>query len=152
MKQSLVNGLYVSGIDAPGLLRPRHRPAARPDRLADPPDRPVSPTTPIPTATSIIDEIKTHHSSFYIDPSVAPAPMLMSSGFTDDLFPADETIRFYNRTKVQHPSTPLSLFFGDFGHQRAPNKTDVSRRAGRRENAWLDFYVKGTGARRRTRA
>ena len=29
--------------------------------------------------------------------------MLMSSGFTDDLFPADETIRFYNRTRTQYP-------------------------------------------------
>ena len=71
---------------------------------------------------AIINEIKANHSSFYIDSSTAPAPMMMSSGFTDDLFPADETIRFYNRTKVQHPNTPLALFFGDFGHQRSPTR------------------------------
>ena len=50
-------------------------------------------------AQAIIDEITQHHSSYYIDHSIAPAPMLMSSGFTDDLFPADETIRYYNRTR-----------------------------------------------------
>ena len=52
--------------------------------------------------------------------------MLMSSGFTDDLFPADETIRFYNRTRTQYPKDAnLALFFGDFGHPRAENKDDV---------------------------
>ena len=58
--------------------------------------------------------------------------MLMSSGFTDDLFPADETIRFYNRTRTQYPDDAhLALFFGDFGHPRAQNKADVSARADR---------------------
>ena len=41
---------------------------------------------------------------------------------------------------------PLSLFFGDFGHQRLGNKADVSDALVARENAWLDFYVKGTGS------
>lgn len=50
---------------------------------------------------------------------------MISSGFTDDLFPANEATRYYNRTRAQYPNTPLSLFFGDFGHQRAANKTDV---------------------------
>ena len=72
--------------------------------------------------------------------------MLMSSGFTDDLFPADETIRFFHRTKVQHPGTPISLFFGDFGHQRSGNKSDVRAALEARENAWLDFYLLGAGS------
>ena len=60
--------------------------------------------------------------------------MLMSSGFTDDLFPADETIRFYNRTRTQYPDAHLALFFGDFGHPRAQNKGDVTGAlSGRRE-------------------
>ena len=67
-----------------------------------------------------------HHSSYYIDHSEPPAPMLMSSGFTDDLFPADETIRYYNRTKTEYPDADLALFFGDFGHPRAQNKSDVT--------------------------
>ena len=30
--------------------------------------------------------------------------MLISNGWTDDLFPADEAIRFYNRTRTEHPA------------------------------------------------
>ena len=43
-----------------------------------------------------------HHSSYYIDHSIVPAPLLISNGFTDDLFPPDEAIRFYNRTRSQY--------------------------------------------------
>ena len=146
MKESLVNGLYVSGELAPGFYAP----------LGTVPSADLTgwrarlsagePYDGDPTATSIIEEIKNFHSSYYIDSSVAPAPMLMSSGFTDDLFPADETIRYYNRTKVQHPGTPLSLFFGDFGHQRSANKSDVSAALVARENQWLDYYVKNAGS------
>ena len=143
MKQSLVNGLYLSGQLAPGYYGtdPAADLAGWRNRLTA-----GEPYDSDPYVASILTEIKNNHSSFYIDSSTAPAPMLMSSGFTDDLFPADETIRYYNRTKVQHPSTPLALFFGDFGHQRSPNKSDVSAALVARENAWLDFYVKGTGS------
>ena len=144
MKQSLINGLYLSGLLAPGFYSvtdPDANLQAWLARLTAGENYDGD-----PTVTDIIDEISDHHSSYYIDSSRAPAPMLMSSGFTDDLFPADETIRFYNRTRVQHPSAPVSLFFGDFGHQRSANKTDVSAALLARENAWLDFYVKGAGS------
>ena len=81
---------------------------------------------------AILDEITTHHSSYYIDHSIAPAPMLISNGFTDDLFPADEAIRYYNRTKTQYPDADLALFFGDFGH---PARPEQDRRHGRPERA-----------------
>ncbi len=55
--------------------------------------------------------------------------MLMSSGFTDDLFPADETIRFYNRTRTEYPDDAhLALFFGDFGHLRGAEQVRRRRR------------------------
>ena len=44
------------------------------------------------------------------------------NGFTDDLFPVDEALRFANRTRAQYPSTPLSMLFLDFGHMRGQNK------------------------------
>lgn len=75
-----------------------------------------------PLVADIIDEITTHHSSYYIDDSTAPAPLLISNGWTDDLFPADEAIRFYNRTRANHPGSDISLFFLDYGHQRGQNK------------------------------
>jgi predicted acyl esterase len=144
MKQSYVNSLYLGGLNAPGFYAaPGVDPGAdltgwRDLLLAG---EPYGDDT-----QSVIDEISQHHSSYYIDDSVAPAPMLISNGFTDDLFPADEAVRFYNKTRVTHPATPISLFFGDFGHPRAANKTDVSNALRDREDAWLDFYVKGEGA------
>jgi hypothetical protein len=89
--------------------------------------------------------------------------MLISSGFTDDLFPADEALRYYHRTRDTHPGTPLALYFGNFGHQRAcggavqisPGVPGCGAGANKfaadtaildaRNNAWLDHYVKGEG-------
>ncbi len=147
MKQSLVNGLYLSGLTSgEGFYCPQ--PCPNPDADLTGWKARLDAGEPYdgdPTATSILTEIKAHHSSYYIGHGQAPAPMLISSGFTDDLFPADEAIRFYNRTVAEHPGSPISLFFGDFGHQRASNKTGVTSALTAREDAWLDFYVKGAG-------
>ncbi len=93
----------------------------------------------------MIDELTKHHSAYYIDHSRPPAPLLISSGFTDDLVPVDEAIRFYNRTRAEHQSTPISLFLGDFGHARAQSKSpDMMFRAKQRHH-WFDYYLKGIG-------
>jgi hypothetical protein len=60
------------------------------------------------------------HSSYYIDDSVKPAPLLIAQGYSDDLFPLPEALRYYNRTKATHPSADMSLLFADVGHPRAP--------------------------------
>ena len=49
------------------------------------------------------DELTTHHSAYYIGHSQPPAPTIITSGWNDDLFPADEAIRFYNRTRTETP-------------------------------------------------
>jgi cephalosporin-C deacetylase-like acetyl esterase len=104
-----------------------------------------------PLSTDIVDEIMTHHSSYYIDDSTAPAPMLISNGWTDDLFPPDEAIRFYNRTRTNHAGTPISLLFTDHGHQRGQNKTVDQTFLSNERHAWFDYYVKAP-VRRRIRA
>ena len=142
-KQSFVTGLYLSGLAAPGYYAP---PGSDPTadliswqsrlEMGEPYGADVQ---------AIVDELTQHHSSYYIDHSIPPAPLLMSSGFTDDLFPADETIRFYNRTKTQYPDADVALFFGDFGHQRAQNKADVTKALEARNDAWFAHYIKGQG-------
>ena len=98
-------------------------------------------------AQAILDEIKTNHSSYYIDHSVEPAPLLIYSGFTDDLFPADEAIRFYNRTRAEHPDAKIGLLFGpNSGHMRGMNKADAATYQQNLENQWVDFYLKSEGA------
>ncbi len=100
-----------------------------------------------PLAADITDEVTTHHSSYYIDHSQAPAPLLISNGWTDDLFPPDEAIRFYNRTRTQFgPSANVNLFFLDYGHQRGQNKPADLDLLHAREDAWFDYYLKGVGS------
>jgi predicted acyl esterase len=98
-----------------------------------------------PTMKAVLAEIEAHHSAYYINHSEPPAPLMISNGFTDDLFPADEAIRYYNRLRSQYPTAPISLFFGDFGHMRAVNKAGDSSARDAAQNAWLDYYVKGAG-------
>jgi hypothetical protein len=98
-----------------------------------------------PLANSIVDEIATHHSAYYIDHSRPPAPLLMQSGWNDDLFPVDESVRFYNRTRAQYPGDPISLFLMDDGHARSQNKPADEALFLQRENAWFDHYLKGSG-------
>jgi predicted acyl esterase len=99
-----------------------------------------------PMTAFVLNQIETYHSAYYIDHSEPPAPLLISNGFTDDLFPADEAIRFYNRIRSQYPSAPISMLFGDFGHMRAANKAGDSTARNNAQDAWLDHYVKGTGS------
>ena len=98
-----------------------------------------------PPAADITDEVTTHHSSYYIDHSEPPAPLLISNGWTDDLFPPDEAIRFYNRTRTQYPGAQVNLFFMDYGHQRGQNKAADTAVLRARQEAWLDYYLKGVG-------
>lgn len=98
-----------------------------------------------PLVADILDETKTHHSSYYIDSTVPPAPMLISNGWTDDLFPADEALRFYNRTRAQYPNNPISLMFLDYGHPRGQNKAADLAKLALREHDWMARYVLGRG-------
>jgi predicted acyl esterase len=96
-----------------------------------------------PLAAEIVHQITTYHSSYYIDHSEAPAPLLIQNGWNDDLFPVDEAVRFYNRTRAQYPGNPISLFLMDDGHARSQNKPADEALFLQRENAWFDHYLKG---------
>jgi predicted acyl esterase len=149
LKQSWENALYDSGLA--GFYAPA---GSDPDayltgwhnalNAGEPYDDPNG--DPLPFGADLRDELTAHHSSYYLDHSQAPAPLLISNGLTDDLFPADEAIRFYNRMRTQHPNAAVSLFLGSFGHQRAQNKSSDMAQQSAAQRAWMDFYVKGTGS------
>jgi predicted acyl esterase len=145
MKQSFVSGLYATGQATSNYSPPGTDPGA--DLVTwfglinagEPYDQ-------NPAAQSIISEITAHHSSYYIDDSEAPAPLLISNGWTDDLFPPDEAIRFYNRTRTNYPGAKIGLFFMDYGHQRGQNKDADIAVLRARQDAWFDYYLKGAGS------
>jgi hypothetical protein len=94
-----------------------------------------------------------YHSPYYLlagaygFSQVAPAPLLLANGFTDDVFPADEVLRFYNLERKLYPSAPVSLLLADVGHQRADNKFADGKYRVKRIKAFFDHFVKGTGPR-----
>lgn len=147
MKQSYVNGLYTSGLLAPAYYAPKGQ-----DPSADLTGWKAfmdagEPYDSKSGAKQMLDEITAHHSSYYIDHSQPPAPLFISSGFTDDLFPANEATRYYNRTRAQYPNTPIGLFFGSFGHMRGQNGSDVGAAKDALDDQWVDYYLAGTGAK-----
>ncbi len=146
LKESLVQGLYLSGLGAPGFYSP---PGVDPSadlitwmaqlNAGEPYDS-------NPAAAAIRDEITAHHSAYYIDDSVTPAPIFWANGFTDDLFPADEALRYYNRTLTEDDDAIVSLAFGEVaGHPRSTSKPNVNGELRQRELDWFDHFVKGTG-------
>ena len=144
MKQSFVSGLYAAGL----ALSNYAPPGTDPDADLTTWFALINAGEPYdgnPLAADITEEVTSHHSSYYIDHSQPPAPLLISNGWTDDLFPPDEAIRFYNRTRTQHPSARINLLFLDYGHQRGQNKADDVELLRVREDAWFDYFLKGIG-------
>jgi len=159
-KASLANGVYAAAQFAVGPGQPVGEPMVpgRPIGYIAPPrsDPEADVTTWIsrasagppytePLARSIVKTLTDNHSAYHIDSSRPPAPLLVGSGLTDDLFPADEVTRFANRTQRDHPEAPLSLLLGDFGHMRASNKPPDRQRLLEAVHEWLDYHVRGDG-------
>ena len=140
MKESYVQGLSTQGFKAPAGSDPRADINGWKARLDA-----GEPYDDDPAVKAMIDEINTYHSAYGVDHSESPAPLLISSGFTDDLFPVNEATRFYNRTRAEFPDSPLALFFGSFGHARGQNQDNVRAALEDLEDEWVAHYLKGTG-------
>jgi hypothetical protein len=98
-----------------------------------------------PQAQAIIERLVRFHSPYYVPPNRRPPPLLLAAGFTDDLFPVDEVLRFANRSAQRFPEAPLALLLGDFGHQRAANKPRERDLLLRSIHAWFDHHLRGRG-------
>jgi X-Pro dipeptidyl-peptidase (S15 family)/X-Pro dipeptidyl-peptidase C-terminal non-catalytic domain len=99
---------------------------------------------------AIVDTLARFHSAYYVPADHRPPPLFLASGLTDDLFPADETLRFANRTAKRYPGLPMSILLGDFGHQRASNEPAERRLLLRSIHGWFDHYLRDRGRPPRT--
>lgn len=141
MKESYVTGLYASGKengyycgDQPGV--PCDDPSADLNswyaliQAGEPYEESI--------VRPALDEIADNHSAYYLDTGQNPAPSLISNGFTDDLFPVDEALRYANR----YPNATIAQLHFDYGHPRGQNKpADIEHLKGRIIE-WFDRYVK----------
>ena len=108
-----------------------------------------------PTNTPAYDDLinifmRYHGAQYVLDGEAvpnteAPAPMLLSSGMTDDLFPPAETLRYATLVKSLYPKVPLKLMYFDYGHMRGQNKPADTALLRKRINAWIDHYVLAKG-------
>ncbi len=138
---SFVNGLYllgnVTGFYEP--VQPPGSPYAEWDQTTQigylNAGEPVS-----AQARASLDLIAAHHGGYGI-PGV-PAPLLMQSGWNDDLFPVSQSLRVYNDVYSRYPGRGnVSLQFGDVGHMRGSNKPTVNQYFNQQGAAFLSRYL-----------
>jgi fermentation-respiration switch protein FrsA (DUF1100 family) len=138
-KQSFNNGLYFLGITR-GQIAPEGRdPGADVTGWKAIGDR----GEPIRAEMlAIARELTSFHSAAGLEGPTAP--LLLQSGWTDDLFPVEESLRVY-RTYRRSEDARVSLQLGDLGHGRGANKPDVERYFNDRGAAFFAAYLKGRG-------
>jgi len=146
MKPSIMNGLYLQGLFSGRVAPTGELPDADMTGWLSVIDQ-GEPYQSNLAASDMVTEMTKYHSSYYIDHSEKPAPILMANGFTDDIFPVDESLRFYNRTRAQYPNADIGMTFGDFGHQRAQNKPADLAPVFDLQDQWIDYYLAGTGSK-----
>ncbi len=139
-KESIVQGLVSQGFKAPAGADPSGDPDGWAARLAQ-----GEPYDGDPQMEAMLEEANRYHAAYWVDHSVAPAPLLIVSGFTDDIFPASEATRFYNRTRAEYPDAPLALFFASLGHPRGQVQANVFTALTALQDQWLAYYLKDVG-------
>jgi hypothetical protein len=154
VKLSYLNGLYVSGVR---LSETRPYPNYPPYLAAW--HTQVNATDPdyrIPTWQSIADGIQGYRSVYWQFPfwdrvaanvtsGTSQLPIFQIQGFTDDLFPIQESLRMLRALTAIDPSYPIATYFGDVGHPRAVNKSGEQRYILDSIVQWLNFFMKGVG-------
>jgi hypothetical protein len=101
-----------------------------------------------PAIAAIIDQVTAYHSAYYLDDSIAPAPLFIYNAWTDDLFPADEALRYARKTKAKHPDAEIALLLADdFGHPRAALSFSGAS-LGDKLTAFLARHLEGVGGPR----
>jgi X-Pro dipeptidyl-peptidase (S15 family) len=100
---------------------------------------------------SVVQQIAQFHSPYYVLDGAfgaveeAPPPLMLLNGFTDDLFPVDEALRYYNFERSRYPNDPIALLDFDGGHMRGSNKPADVAYAKARVAAFISYYLTGEG-------
>jgi hypothetical protein len=92
-----------------------------------------------------IHQFRTFKSAITIPPD-GIVPIFWTQGLTDPLFTALEPVQIANMLRAYDPDYPITMFFGDLGHDYAAEKVDEWDAAHEAMNAFLDHYLQGLGA------
>jgi predicted acyl esterase len=75
-----------------------------------------------PEDEAIARQLYDYHQAYGMPLSGKPAPLLLESGWTDDLFPVEQSLRVYDQVRALRGYAALMV--GDVGHPPASNKED----------------------------
>ena len=70
---------------------------------------------------AILNKFHTYHSALGLPIDKRITPLLVQSGWTDDLFPVGQGLRIYDLLRQKSKTAPVALQLGDLGHSRAAN-------------------------------
>jgi predicted acyl esterase len=129
---SYLNGLYLSGVingyycGTAAASAPCTDPEANvtQDKAFIDAGQPLS-----AAASAALDGIYRHNGAYalrYVKGASTPAPLLIQSGWTDELFPVEQALRAYGYLRSRDRKAPVSLQLGDLGHSRGSNKPGLN--------------------------
>ncbi len=104
-----------------------------------------------PLSQAIIAQLTRYRSPYYLldgaygTGSEPPSPLLIGSGFTDELSGADEALRYLNLEHALYPDAPARLIAGDFGTPPAQNKPGDLAVLNQSMVAFFAYYLRGAG-------
>lgn len=73
----------------------------------------------------------------------APAPLLIQSGWTDELFPPEQALRVYRYLRSRNRRAPVALQLGDLGHSRGSNKPGLNHLFNDQAARFFAAHLKG---------
>ena len=90
---------------------------------------------------ALANQIYTYHQGYGLPGK--PAPMLLESGWTDDLFPVEQSLRAYNA--VRAGGGYAALMIGDLGHSPGANKENTDHAFNEEGAAFFAAKLQHTG-------
>ncbi len=129
---SFLNGLYLTGA-VNGYYcggAPASTPCTDPEANITQDKAWIDAGQPLPAeAKAALRGISTFHGGSpiaFAKGASTPAPLLIQSGWTDELFPPEQALRVYGYLRSQDRKAPVSLQIGDLGHSRGSNKPGLN--------------------------
>jgi predicted acyl esterase len=94
---------------------------------------------------ALLKQLHTYHGSLGLPIEKQQVPMLIQSGWTDDLFPVGQGLRMYNLLRQKNSRAPVALQLGDLGHSRAANHPADAVALNAQGLAFLDTKLRHAG-------
>ena len=94
-----------------------------------------------------VEDLYRNHDALGLSyPDGGPSPLLLESGWTDDISTPAQILRAYNLVRGHDAQAPISLMLADFGHLRGQNKPRALHAMQDRGAAFLSALLQHSGS------